>query len=90
MVTFEVRYSQIGSGSSWMVQPAAERSAEASESSKACSHLRWPSPSISRMRPEKTLTLPCFSTVSSPRCLASYGIACTRSRSVIPGCSEPG
>ena len=35
------RYSAMGSLSSLMVQPAAERSAEASESSKACSHLRW-------------------------------------------------
>ena len=34
-----------------MVQPPADRSAEASESSKACSTVRSGSPSISRMRP---------------------------------------
>ena len=46
-----------------MEQPAADRSAEASESSNACSHLRCESPSISRMRPEKMFFLPCFATV---------------------------
>ncbi len=60
----------IGSLSRRTVQPAAERSAEASDSSKACSTLRWGSPSISRMRPEKTFFLPCFSTVSSPCLMA--------------------
>ena len=63
---FERRYSAIVSSSSLMVQPAAERSAEASESSKACSTVRPDSPSISRMRPEKMFFLPFFSTVNRP------------------------
>ena len=46
-----------------MVQPAADRSADASESSKACSTVRSSIPSISRMRPEKIFFLPFFSTV---------------------------
>mmetsp|Transcript_20719 Transcript_20719/g.53527 ORF Transcript_20719/g.53527 Transcript_20719/m.53527 type:complete len:236 (-) Transcript_20719:1144-1851(-) len=79
----------MGSLSSLMVQPAAERSADASESSKACSHLRCSRPSISRMRPEKMFFLPFFSTVSSPSWMAAYGIACTRSRRVTPGCIVP-
>mmetsp|Transcript_19515 Transcript_19515/g.47880 ORF Transcript_19515/g.47880 Transcript_19515/m.47880 type:complete len:267 (+) Transcript_19515:953-1753(+) len=83
------RYSAIGSLSSLIVHPAAERSAEASESSKACSHLRWPRPSISRMRPLKMFFLPFFSTVRRPCWIAWYGIACTRSLSVMPGCILP-
>lgn len=55
-----------------IVQPAADRSADASESSNACSHLRCPRPSISSTRPEKTFFLPCFSTVSRPRWIAAY------------------
>ncbi|MNV67094.1 hypothetical protein D3C71_1598780 [compost metagenome] len=62
----EFRYSVIDSFDSLMVQPAAERSAEASDSSKACSMLRLSRPSISRMRPEKAFFLPFFSTVSRP------------------------
>ncbi len=65
-VMFEVMYSIIGSLLSFTVQPAAERSAEASVSSKACSILRSGKPSISRMRPEKMFFLPFFSTVSKP------------------------
>ena len=70
-------------------KPAADRSADASDSSKACSHLRWPRPSISKTRPEKTFFLPCFSTVNNPRWIAAWGIACTRSRNVMPGCMSP-
>mmetsp|Transcript_7830 Transcript_7830/g.21967 ORF Transcript_7830/g.21967 Transcript_7830/m.21967 type:complete len:267 (-) Transcript_7830:1452-2252(-) len=83
------RYSHTGSGSSLMEQPAADLSADASDSSKACSHLRWPNPSISRTLPEKTFFLPCFSTVNNPRWIAAWGIACTRSRNVMPGCMSP-
>ena len=54
-----------------MVQPPAERSAVASASSKACSSLRSFSPSISTQRPEKTFTLPFFSTVSEPFWIAA-------------------
>mmetsp|Transcript_20800 Transcript_20800/g.38877 ORF Transcript_20800/g.38877 Transcript_20800/m.38877 type:complete len:246 (+) Transcript_20800:791-1528(+) len=84
------RYSMMGSLGSLMVQPAAERSALASESSKACSHLRSRSPqSISRTRPEKMFFLPCFSTVRRPISMALRGMAWTRSRRVIPGCMVP-
>ena len=86
---FELRYSTIGASSSLMAQPAAERSADASESSKACSHLRWARPSISSTRPEKMFFLPAFSTVSRPMSIAFFGMACTRSRSVMPGCMSP-
>mmetsp|Transcript_23809 Transcript_23809/g.80314 ORF Transcript_23809/g.80314 Transcript_23809/m.80314 type:complete len:245 (+) Transcript_23809:117-851(+) len=89
MVTLDMRYSMIGSLSSLIVHPAADRSAEASESSKACSHLSCARPSISRTRPEKTFFLPAFSTVKRPRCSAAYGMAWTRSRSVMPGCMVP-
>ena len=60
----------IGSLSSLIVQPAAERSAEASDSSKACSTFRLGRPSISRMRPEKMFYLPALATVSSPALMA--------------------
>jgi hypothetical protein len=40
MVMFEVRYSAIEASVRVMQQPAAERSADASESSKACSPVR--------------------------------------------------
>jgi hypothetical protein len=63
---FEFRYSMIGSLLSITVQPAALRSALASESSNACSTLRSGSPSISRMRPENAFFLPCLATVSRP------------------------
>ncbi|MNY76932.1 hypothetical protein D3C86_2166770 [compost metagenome] len=63
-------YSTMGSGLSWTTQAAAERSAEASDSSKACSTLRSGSPSISRIRPEKALSLPFFSTVKRPCLIA--------------------
>ena len=70
MTTFDVRYSAIGASSSWMEQPAAERSAEASESSKACSTFMSGSPWISRIFPEKTFFFPFFSTVSRPCLMA--------------------
>ena len=79
----------IGSLFSLMVQPAAERSADASVSSNACSTFRSGRPSISRMRPEKMFFLPFFSTVSRPCLIAYSGMACTRSRRVIPGCILP-
>jgi hypothetical protein len=53
----EFRYSMIGSLFSLIVQPAAERSALASLSSKACSTFRSGRPSISRMRPLKDVLL---------------------------------
>ena len=71
------------------VQPPAERSAEASDSSKACSTFRSGNPSISRMRPENTFFLPFFSTVRRPRLIAYSGIALTKSRKVIPCCILP-
>mmetsp|Transcript_75847 Transcript_75847/g.162710 ORF Transcript_75847/g.162710 Transcript_75847/m.162710 type:complete len:213 (-) Transcript_75847:1265-1903(-) len=89
MTMFDFKYSAIGSAGSLMLQPAAERSAEASESSKACSHFRLLRPSISRTLPEKTLIFPCFGTVRRPISIAFNGIACTKSRSVIPGCISP-
>ena len=52
------------------VQPAAERSAEASDSSNACSTFRSGRPSISRMRPEKMFFLPCLATVNRPDLMA--------------------
>ena len=68
----------IGSLFSLIVQPAAERSADASVSSNACSTFRSGRPSISRMRPEKMFFLPFFSTVSRPCLIAYSGIACTQ------------
>jgi hypothetical protein len=85
----ERRYSLIGSGLSLIVQPAAERSAEASDSSKACSTFRSGRPSISRMRPEKMFFLPALATVSRPALMAYSGMAWTRSRRVTPGCICP-
>lgn len=84
-----VRYSMIGALSRCTVQPAAERSAEASDNSNACSTFRFGSPSISRMRPEKMFFLPCLATVSRPSLIAYSGIALTRSRKVMPGCISP-
>ena len=52
------------------VQPAADLSALASLSSKACSHLRCSRPSISRIFPENTLILFFFGTVSRPCLIA--------------------
>ncbi len=70
-------------------QPAAERSAEASDSSNACSTFSSGRPSISRMRPEKMFFLPALATVSRPDLIAYSGIALTRSRRVTPGCILP-
>ena len=85
----ERMYSIMGSLFKWTVQPPAERSAEASESSNACSTLRSGKPSISRIRPEKIFFLPCFSTVNKPFLIAYKGIAFTKSRKVMPGCILP-
>ena len=60
----------IGSLSRFTVHAAAERSADASESSKACSHLSCSRPSISSMRPAKMFFLPAFSTVKRPSLMA--------------------
>ena len=70
-VILDCRYSMIGSLPSRIVQPPADRSALASDSSKACSHLRFGKPSISRIRPEKIFFLPSFSTVRSSDCIAA-------------------
>mmetsp|Transcript_72110 Transcript_72110/g.201251 ORF Transcript_72110/g.201251 Transcript_72110/m.201251 type:complete len:216 (+) Transcript_72110:781-1428(+) len=86
MTTFDLRYSATDSLLNLIAQPAAERSAEASESSKPCSQVRLSRPSISRMRPAKMFFLFFLGTVRSPSLIATYGMACTRSRSVMPGC----
>ena len=65
-VMLERMYSMIGASFRRTVQAAADRSADASLSSNACSTFRSGSPSISRMRPEKMFFLPFFSTVSRP------------------------
>jgi len=57
---FEFKYSIIGSLLSLIVHPEAERSAEASDISKACSTLRFGRPSTSRHLPEKMFFLPYF------------------------------
>merc|ERR1719271_712633 len=75
MTMLLLKYSQTGSGSNLMEQPAADRSADASDNSKACSHFKCPRPSISNTRPEKMFFLPCFSTVNNPRWMAAWGIA---------------
>ncbi len=82
-------YSMIGSLFRRTEQPAAERSAEASDSSNACSTFRSGRPSISRTRPEKMFFLPCLATVSRPDLMAYSGMALTRSRRVTPGCILP-
>ena len=82
-------YSIIGSLLSFTVQPAAERSADASVNSKACSTFKSGRPSISRMRPEKMFFLPALATVSKPCLIAYSGMAFTKSRRVTPGCSLP-
>lgn len=48
----------MGSFASLIVQAAAERSADASESSNACSTFKFSKPSISKIRPEKMFFLP--------------------------------
>ena len=68
---FEFKYSIIGASSSKTVQPEADLSAEASESSKACSIFKSDKPSISRHLPEKTFFLPSFSTVRRPFWIAA-------------------
>ena len=89
MVMLEFMYSMIGSLFKWTVQPAAERSADASDNSNACSTFRSGKPSISKIRPEKMFFLPCFSTVNKPCLIAYNGIALTKSRKVTPGLSFP-
>ena len=79
----------IGSLSNFTVQPEADRSADASDSSKACSIFNCGSPSISKHLPEKIFFLPFLSKVSSPCFKAKYGIAWTKSLIVIPGCKLP-
>ena len=54
---FDFKYSKIGSSSNRTVQPEADLSAEASESSKACSIFKSDKPSISKHLPEKIFFL---------------------------------
>mmetsp|Transcript_11567 Transcript_11567/g.38248 ORF Transcript_11567/g.38248 Transcript_11567/m.38248 type:complete len:235 (+) Transcript_11567:610-1314(+) len=89
MTTLDSRYSRIGASSREIVHPAALRSADASDNSNACSHFRCSKPSISKIRPLNTFFLFCLSTVRWPSWIARYGIACTRSLRVIPGCIVP-
>ena len=86
---FDFMYSIIGSLLSFTVQPAAERSAEASDNSKACSTFKSGKPSISKIRPEKMFFLPALATVNKPCLMAYKGIAFTKSRKVTPGCNLP-
>ena len=88
-VILDRMYSMIGSLFNWIAQPPAERSADASDSSNACSTFNSGRPSISNIRPEKMFFLLCFSTVSRPFLIAYKGIALTRSRKVMPGCIFP-
>ena len=60
----------MGSGLSLTVQPAAERSAEASDNSNACSTFKSGKPSISKIRPENSLILPDLATVNKPALMA--------------------
>ena len=71
------------------VQPEADLSADASDSSKACSTFISGNPSISRHLPEKIFFLPSLATVNKPFWIAAYGIAFTKSLKVIPGCISP-
>ena len=87
--TLDCMYSMIGSLLSFTVQPAAERSAEASVNSNACSTFKSGKPSISKMRPEKMFFLPALATVNKPALMAYKGIAFTKSRKVTPGCKLP-
>lgn len=68
--TFEFKYSRMGSGFNLIVHPAADRSAEASDNSKACSQVKSGSPSISNILPENTFFLFFFSTVNIPFLMA--------------------
>src|SRR5690554_7052406 len=64
---FDSKYSLTLSSERVIAQPAAERSADASDNSNACSTVSLFSiscKSISRIRPENSLILPFFSTVS--------------------------
>ena len=56
----------IGSLFNLTVQPEADLSADASDSSNACSTFIFGSPSISRHLPEKIFFLPSFATVKRP------------------------
>ena len=85
----DFRYSITGSLFKRTVQPFAERSAEESANSNACSTFKSGKPSISTIRPLKTLILPALSTVNLPSCIACQGIALTKSRNVMPGCIAP-
>ena len=56
-VIFDCKYSMTGSLSSLTVQPDADLSAEASDSSNACSIFKFGKPSISKHLPEKMFFL---------------------------------
>ena len=63
---FDFRYSIIGSLFNLTVHPDADLSADASDSSNACSTLRSGKPSISKHLPEKIFFLPSLATVKRP------------------------
>ena len=56
----------MGSWFNLTVQPEADLSADASDSSNACSTFKLGNPSISRQRPEKIFFLPSLETVNKP------------------------
>ena len=68
--TFERTYSVTLASLKFTTQAAAERSAEASLSSNACSTFRLSSPSISKILPAKMFFLFFFSTLKSPFLIA--------------------
>ena len=72
-----------------IVDPAQDLSAVASVNSKACSTFKSGNPSISIIRPLKTLILFSLETVNLPSCMATQGIALTISLKVTPGCNSP-
>ena len=69
--TLDFKYSRIGSSSRRTVHPEADLSAEASESSKACSIFKFDKPSISKHLPENIFFLFSFSTVNNPCWIAA-------------------
>ncbi|KAF5304607.1 hypothetical protein FQA39_LY18995 [Lamprigera yunnana] len=71
-----------GAGLSLMVQPAAERSADASDSSKACSTFRSGRPSISRILPRRNVFLPALGPRSQT---ALYGVQRNRVHQIAQG-----
>ena len=64
----------IGSLFNLIVHPAADLSADASDNSNACSHVKSGNPSISNILPLNTLILLFFPIVSKLFLMAKYGI----------------